>query len=63
MTKPLPYGCIRKMDKVPTMTEFNKILDSISHDDKTGHLFTVDTKFHDINQKTLRFNEIYPPIF
>ena len=63
MTKPLPYGCIKKMDKVPTMTEFNKILDSISHDDKTGHLFTVDTKFHDINQKTLRFNEIYPPIF
>ena len=30
MTKPLPYGCIKKQDKVPTLTEFNKILDSFS---------------------------------
>ena len=51
MTKPLPYGCIKKMDEVPTVTELNKILDSISHDDKTGHLFTVDIKFHNINKK------------
>ena len=52
------------MDKVPTMTEFNKILDSISLDDKTGHLFTVDINFHDVNEKTLLlFNEIYPSIF
>ena len=63
MTKPLPYSCIMEMNKVPTMAEFNKILDSISHDNKTGHLFTVDTKFHDVNQKTLLFNEIYLPIF
>ena len=34
MTKPLPYGCIKKQDKVPTMTEFNKKLDSLSHEDK-----------------------------
>ena len=27
------------------------------------HLFTVDIKFNDINEKTLLFNEIYPPIF
>ena len=63
MTKPLPYGCIKKNDTVPTMTEFNKILDCISHDDKIGHLFTVDIKFYNINKKTLLFNEIYPPIF
>ena len=63
MTKPLPYGCIKKEDKVPTMTEFNKILDCISHDNKIGDLFTVDITFHNINKKTLLFNKIYPPIF
>ena len=63
MTKPLPYGCIKKEDKVPTMTEFNKILDCISHDNKIGDLFTVDITFHNINEKTLLFNKIYPPIF
>ena len=63
MTKPLPYGCIKKQDKVPTLTEFNKILDSLSPDDNIGHLFTVDIKFHNINEKTLFFNELYPPIF
>ena len=63
MTKPLPYGCIKSQDKVPTLTEFNRIFDSISHDDKIGHLFTVDIKFHDIAEKTSLFNEIYPPIF
>ena len=51
------------MGKVPSMTKFNKILDSISYDDKTGHLFTVNIKFHDVNEKTLLFNEIYPSIF
>ena len=40
MTKPLPYGCI---------TEFNKILDKMSHEDNIGHLFIVDIKFHNIN--------------
>ena len=63
MTKPLHYDCIKKEDKVPTMTEFNKILDCISHNDKIGHLFTVDIEFHKINEKTLLFNEIYPRIF
>ena len=54
MTKPLPYGCI---------TEFNKILDKMSHEDNIGHLFIVDIKFHNINLRTIFFNEIYPPIF
>ena len=39
------------------------LLERISHEDKIGHLFIVDIKFHDINPKTLLFNEIYPPIF
>ena len=63
MTKPLPYRCIKKQDTVPSLTEFNRILDKISHEDKISHLFTVDIKFHNINEKTLLFNEIYPPIF
>ena len=60
MTKPLPYGCIKKQEHPPSLLEFNKILDKISHDNKIGHLFIVDIKFHD---KTLLFNEIFPPIF
>ena len=53
----------QKKDKVPTLTKFNRILDTISHEDKIGHLFTVGIKFHDINEKTLLFNEFQPPIF
>ena len=36
-----------------TLTEFNKILDSISHDDKIGHLFTVSIKFDQIYKKNI----------
>lgn len=63
MTKSLPYSCIKKEDRLPSLLEFNKTLDNISHDDKTGHLFIVDTKFYDKNPKNLLFNEIYLPIF
>ena len=45
------------------MTEFKKILNEISHEDAIGHLFIVDIKFDEINEKTLSFNEVYPPIF
>ena len=48
---------------VPSLLEFNAILDRISHEDTIGHLFIVDNKFHNINEKTLVFNKIYPPIF
>ena len=51
MTKPLPYGCIKKQGTVTYSTKFNKILDTISHDDKIGHFFIVDIKVHDINEK------------
>ena len=63
MTKPLPYGCIKKSKKVPSLLEFNIILSNLSHEDKIGHLFLVDIKFHDKNPKTMLFNEIYTPIF
>ena len=63
MTKPLPYGCIKREEHPRSLVKFNKILDRISHEDKIGHLFIVDIKFHNINPKTLLSNEIYPPIF
>ena len=33
MTKPLLYDCIKKKDNRPTMTEFNQILNNLSHED------------------------------
>lgn len=61
MAKPLPYGCIKKKEYPPSLLKFNKILDNILHEDKIGHLFIVDIKFHNKNPKTLFLNEIYPP--
>ena len=46
MTKDLPYGCIKKMKKIPSLREFNMVLSNISHTDQIGHLFIVDIKFH-----------------
>ena len=63
MMKPLLYGCIKKMTKIPTLSELNAILISLSHTDKIGYLFIVDIKFHNKNEKTMLFNEIYTPIF
>ena len=62
MTKPLPYGCIKKQEKLPNFTELEQLLKSLT-EDKIGHLFTVDIKFFDINPKTLLFNEVFPSIF
>ena len=61
--KAITIWVYKKEDKVPLLTEFNKILDRITHNDSIGHLFTVDIKFHDIKEKTLFFNELYPPVF
>ena len=63
MTKPLPYGCIKKQEKLPNFTELEQLLKSITLEDKIGHLFTVDIEFFDINPKALFFNEVFPPIF
>ena len=32
-------------------------------EDKIGHLFIADIFFSDINDKTILFNEFFPPIF
>ena len=60
MTKPLSYGCIRKQKNLPSLLEFNAILDRISHEDNIDNLFIVDIKFHNINEKTFLFKESYP---
>ena len=52
MTKPLPYGCIRKQKEVPTLNQLNRMLDAVDHNHAIGHLFTVDIKFNEINEKT-----------
>ena len=66
MVKPWPklyhMVVLKKKDNPPTVNEFNRILSQFSHDDKIGHIFMVDSKFYEMNEKTLLFNELYPPI-
>ena len=61
MTKPLPYGCIKKENN--PLVEFHQILVKISHNNTIGHIFIADIKVHNVNPKTLLFNELYPQIF
>ena len=63
MTKPLPHGCIKLKKIVPTLDELKDLLANVTLNDKIGHLFIVDIVLDDINEKTILFNEIYPPIF
>ena len=63
MTRPLPYGCIKREKYVQSLEELSELLKSVTLEDKLGDLFTVDIEFADVNPKTLLFNEIYPPIF
>ena len=53
----------KKQKHVPSLLEFNRTLDRISHDDPIGHLYIVGIKFYNKNPKTLLFTEIYPPTF
>ena len=36
MTKPLPFGSIKKMKEVPSLRDFDFIVQSISKEDKIG---------------------------
>ena len=60
MTRPLPYGCIKKEKRIPDVQKFNFILQNLSIDYKIGHLFVADIGFDEKNadEKTLPFNEI-----
>ena len=65
LTKPLPYGCIKKEKTIPNLKKFNFILETLSANDKKGNLSVVDICFNQntANEKTLLFNEIHTPIF
>ena len=63
MTKPLPTGCIKDDNDISWET-FNFLLESVSFEDKTGHLYIVDIEFDFKNatESEYAYNEIYPPI-
>ena len=63
MTKSLPTGCIKDNPDISWKT-FNILLESVSFEDKIGHLYIVDIEFDKKNatEKILAYNEIYPPI-
>lgn len=65
MTKPLPYGCIKKQKEIDCLQKFNFILENLSDEDKIGHFFTADIKFNKnpANEKVLLLNQIYTPLF
>ena len=63
MTKPLPTGCIKDGKDISWKT-FIFLLETVSFEDKIGHLYIVDIEF-DVKNPTKRefaYNEIYPPI-
>ena len=63
MAKPLPTGCIKDDNDISWET-FNFLLESVSFEDKTGHLYIVDIEFDFKNatESEYAYNEIYPPI-
>ena len=63
MTKLLPTGCIKDNPNISWKT-FNMLLESVSLEDKSSHLYIVDIEFGKKNatEKLLAYNEIYPPI-
>ena len=65
MTKPLQTGGIKKLKKIPSLKEFDLIIQGILDEDKIGHLFVIDIEFSEKNtdEKQLFFNKIYTPTF
>ena len=41
MTKPMPTGCIKESNN-PSWLKFNLLLETVTLEDKIGHLFIVD---------------------
>ena len=65
MTKPMPIGCFQHKNEIPTMTQFNMILETVNLEDKRGHVFSVDIEFDKkrANKKTPMFKGVYCPTF
>ena len=63
MTKSLPTGCIKDNSDL-SWKSFSLLLESVSLEDRIGHLYIVDIEFDTKNasEKILAYNEIYPPI-
>ena len=63
MTKPLPTGSIKDNPDLSWRT-FNFLIESVSLEDKKGHLYIVDIEFNykNASKKQIICNEIYPPI-
>ena len=62
-TKSLPTGCIKDNSGLFWKT-FNLLLESISLENRIGHLYIVNIEFDTKNasEKILAYDEIYPPI-
>ena len=65
MTEPLPAGSIKRVKKLPTMEEFDLILQGVLDTNKIGHLFIVDIDFCQKNviEKQLSCNGNYTLTF
>ena len=63
MTRPMPTGCIKENNS-PSWLKFNLLLETVSLEDKIGHLFIVDIEFdiENADERKYYYNEIYPPI-
>ena len=62
MTKPMAVGSTK--EKTPDWVECNVLLEKVTLDDKTRHLFIVDIEFdyENVDAKQIMYNEIYPPV-
>ena len=63
MTRPMPTGCI-KQNNSASWVNFNLLMETVSSEDPTGHLFVVDIEFdyENASPRQFMYNEIFPPI-
>ena len=63
MAKPLPTGCVKE-SKETSFFKLNLLLEAVSLEDKTGHLFVVNIEFNkaQAGDQQVTFNEIFLPI-
>ena len=63
MTKPMPTGCIKENNS-PSWLKFNLLLETVTLEDKIGHLFIVDIEFdvENADERKYLYNEFFPPI-
>ena len=63
MTRPMPTGCIKENNS-PSWLKFNLLLETVTLEDKIGHLFIVDIEFdlENADERRYLYNEIFPPI-